>query len=417
MPFSIFNINKSFHCLVRVFKIQFPCSSTITTSYLTNQHLNAEDGQPRALVHIGVENSNIMAETPSLQFELSIPPQLGAMARRKTSFPWDKLPHELREQIFHLIDQEHMSISPRNVSYFKWTGTMPALIVALRDRKEAYNHVLEVFEKHNSSIVLDPSTSYSLSSITDEEALKIQKAFIQLRYKFPSLPLWLKSETDFELSGISGHTRKPHYYAKHNTSWTASRTTFHRPIQFTQQFLRLRNLREVHLSLSNHIRLQGSRTVPADDFHRFIVEWPFWLQGCTQLSRLEVAITLAPFSRSSSFETYNQLLTHITGRVSKRLGIEAKRIDMDLQHHFHYHPEAQVWRWEAVEGQTMDWDRVGLGVRWDWSSRKKAWWNFFDDECFNDMRLEFRQGVFVLEGLWWYNRVEEFSWASWNYTG
>ncbi|KAF8858833.1 hypothetical protein BDZ45DRAFT_387373 [Acephala macrosclerotiorum] len=58
--------------------------------------------------------------------------------------------------------------------------------------------------------------------------------------------------------------------------------------------------------------------------------------------RLEVAIILAPFSRSYSFETHNQLLTHVTGRVSKGLGVEVKRIDMGPKHHLQYHPEAQV---------------------------------------------------------------------------
>ncbi|KUJ09372.1 uncharacterized protein LY89DRAFT_676169 [Mollisia scopiformis] len=100
----------------------------------------------------------------------------------QSAFPWERLPYELRGQIFKELNSER---SGNNGSpYFKWQGSMPALIVALRTSQLSYSHVLEWFEKTNSFIVMDSSSSHDLGDLTTREVGLIKEVFVDIRYGF-----------------------------------------------------------------------------------------------------------------------------------------------------------------------------------------------------------------------------------------
>jgi hypothetical protein len=74
---------------------------------------------------------------------------------------WDKIPYELREQIFASIDgftePEHYPSPIGSSKYFRRApigpSPMPALVVALRTLPLSYSHVMEWFTKANYHIV------------------------------------------------------------------------------------------------------------------------------------------------------------------------------------------------------------------------------------------------------------------------
>jgi hypothetical protein len=94
-------------------------------------------------------------------------------------FPWEELAVEIRDHIFDMVDRdaEDLSCSP---SYFKWQGSLPPLVVALRPLPVSYRHVLQRFAIHNSEITLCPSNGYDLSAMAQPEMDIIESINLQL---------------------------------------------------------------------------------------------------------------------------------------------------------------------------------------------------------------------------------------------
>lgn len=101
-------------------------------------------------------------------------------ALRKATFPWEKLPFEIREQIFKDVNQR----SPRGLNYFWWNGTMAPLIVALRSQPISYQHILQWFAKENFYFSpLFPTPEHPMMDLTKDELAVIKEASIDIRYE------------------------------------------------------------------------------------------------------------------------------------------------------------------------------------------------------------------------------------------
>ena len=94
-------------------------------------------------------------------------------APSKTSkmFPWEKLPFELRDQIFAEVDSSLGGPPDWLIDsyYFEWNGSMPSLVVALITLKLSYQHVMQWFSKHNSRLFLHERSGFDISDMTNIE--------------------------------------------------------------------------------------------------------------------------------------------------------------------------------------------------------------------------------------------------------
>jgi len=81
------------------------------------------------------------------------------------TFPWERMPYEIRDQIFASMAWDSYNHYFFIVScYFKWSGCMPALVVTLRSLPAFYQHVLKWFSKHNKELYFDGSSAYGLGT-------------------------------------------------------------------------------------------------------------------------------------------------------------------------------------------------------------------------------------------------------------
>ena len=90
--------------------------------------------------------------------------------------PWERLPFEIRDTIFDNLEDESLC-----GSYFKWNGSVPALVVALRSLPLSYEHVLQRFANYSSAIEINEWTSFNLSDMSQKELNVIVKAEMELR--------------------------------------------------------------------------------------------------------------------------------------------------------------------------------------------------------------------------------------------
>jgi hypothetical protein len=102
---------------------------------------------------------------------------------------------------------------------------------------------------------------------------------------------------------------------------------FRKPEMFTRDFLRATNLREVYLCVRcNDHRLWC--------LVYFVLEWPFWVQGCKTLSKLTVEI---PVRREIK---HNKMISGTLRRIYKKLGIQGQPVGLVRK----YQAEvAEVW--------------------------------------------------------------------------
>jgi hypothetical protein len=116
----------------------------------------------------------------------------------------------------------------------------------------------------------------------------------------------------------------------------------------------------------------------------FITQFPYWLEGCQNLSELLVEI---PFGSVSLFDRKRQLQGLMT-RICNKVGVQGQLVRSfrgggDVR--------AELWKWEAAAGTFMDWAQ-DLGMRWIDSSlrrqEKRRRWNFL--ACDNLERLGLR---------------------------
>lgn len=201
--------------------------------------------------------------------------------------------------------------------------------------------------------------------------------------------------TNVDISGIFGLSRNvPEFFTGLNPYICAPSNlrinfgnTFLKPTIFTQEFKLLPDLREVHLNLYH--QLVG----PTEHTCAFVTEWPFWLQGCPQLSTVVVAIPkrVPTWHRSHHGNLLiRKLLKAVVKRVSNKLGVQGVDVSEKCSGNFGLYCE--IWQWEAEEGTFMDWTQE-LG--WSASFEEKLrHYNFFDDK--SEGNLKFLGGTFVL---------------------
>ncbi|KAF8858831.1 hypothetical protein BDZ45DRAFT_743048 [Acephala macrosclerotiorum] len=263
--------------------------------------------------------NNIFIETATLMVPASTP-----------KFPWENLTHKLREQTFQLVDQ---FMEPGKPSYFKWQGSIPPLIVALK----GYPVSMTIF--CNNSERKAPRLSWTLR----HHMILVIGVCENVRDQ-DNLDLW--------------HHPK-----------------FKKLTTFIQQFLKLKNLREVHLTLSSKKSPYSQTRGPSrgfedyDDAYHFITELPFGLQGCKKLSTVEVVITRNDMEHYKT--EVERLSQAVVKRVSKKFGIESQYLrGIGFYNHFLYHWRADVWRWEARSGTLMDWSQ-DLSWYYNWEPKQR----------------------------------------------
>ena len=94
-------------------------------------------------------------------------------------FPWEKLPYELREQIFNLVRDEHSKIWPEYYSLKAWR-TVPPLVLALRPLELSYCHVLKHFARANSWLSMRDPLDFDLRSLNKRELATIVRLELDL---------------------------------------------------------------------------------------------------------------------------------------------------------------------------------------------------------------------------------------------
>lgn len=163
-----------------------------------------------------------------------------------------------------------------------------------------------------------------------------------------------------------------------------------RPTFFTNHFLDMISLRSVYLFFD------FNNQVWASDMEDFITQFPFWLQGCKQLSEVKVETPI--YGLNNPWR--NNLMQGILRRAFKYTGVRGEFVEMVSSGPDYGSPycEAEMWTWKAAEGRYMDWSQE---IGWKCNKRCSVVvppaWNFWDEWC----GLEFRDREFMVE--WWEN--------------
>ena len=67
------------------------------------------------------------------------------------AFPWERLPFELRQQIFDALDKmTWLWREEAPVCYFDWSHTLPPLVIALRRLPISHQHVIKHLDSKNT---------------------------------------------------------------------------------------------------------------------------------------------------------------------------------------------------------------------------------------------------------------------------
>jgi hypothetical protein len=127
-----------------------------------------------------------MDSSPSISVD-SIPDPSSTPSETPKIFPREKLPFEIRDQIFAEVDY---SLGGRHdlftdsyyfdgSYYFEWNGSM-LLVVALRSLKLSYQHVMQWFSKHNSRLFLHEGSGFDTSDMTIVELEGVCSVSVEL---------------------------------------------------------------------------------------------------------------------------------------------------------------------------------------------------------------------------------------------
>lgn len=168
---------------------------------------------------------------------------VASIVNAKRGFPWEKCPYEVRDMIFAGVDI-------RDFSYFRWYGTIPALVVALRGLPTSYEHVLQWFRYRNTVIFLNSICGYSLNELKARELQMLTSLRICLEY----------NSSEHPTPQLAGSAER----------------SISRPLGiidlFTKPLLAAVNIRSVTLGV-NACGYTGCQF--KDQLH-FITEFPFW---------------------------------------------------------------------------------------------------------------------------------------------
>jgi hypothetical protein len=82
----------------------------------------------------------------------------------------------------------------------------------------------------------------------------------------------------------------------------------------------------------------------------FNTEWPFWLEGWAALTSLTVEIPEVVWMVRDRAK-YNEIVAGMMRRLTKKVGVIVQFIQHTGGKWFE---DAQVWKWEADQGQSMD---------------------------------------------------------------
>jgi hypothetical protein len=134
-------------------------------------------GKSSPLDQIKVESPASQTENPNANLRAKSSATSSANAS-----PWERLPIEVRQQIFDNLDEELFIDDfifppafprpcPKERTYFRWGDSMPPLVVALRSLPVSYYHAIEHFARVNGE--LDLSFGCNIASMTKSELVVI----------------------------------------------------------------------------------------------------------------------------------------------------------------------------------------------------------------------------------------------------
>jgi hypothetical protein len=163
-----------------------------------------------------------------------------------------------------------------------------------------------------------------------------------------------------------------------------------KPRFFTNYFLDMTALRSIFLFFD------FDNPVYASDMEDFITQFPFWLQGCKQLS--EVKVEIPTYGLNNPWR--NNLMQGVLRRAFKQTGVMGRFLQMvsSRPEYGSSFTEAELWTWKATDGQLMDWSReIGWKCKKRCSVVVPPAWTFWGEWC----ELGFGDNVFFVE--WWEN--------------
>lgn len=252
----------------------------------------------------------------------------------------------MREQIF--VEVHQARTSPDEPSYFKWQDSMPPLVVALRSYPVSYSHVLEWFEKENTSIVMNRYTSYNINGMNKREADLVKKVIMEMWYHTAetlSIPedKHINSETSPDRQTTDG--RQLHSQG------------FRKPYEFIHELSKFLNLRHVYLAHHEFLFGLGDHSTLIPAWYCLSTEFPYWLQGCKNLSTVEVAFPRTFWFGNPEATCNYELLPRVVKCIAKKLGVEGKPLeDEDITMLGQDVPnfrgrKDRVWRWELPKAK------------------------------------------------------------------
>jgi hypothetical protein len=124
------------------------------------------------------------------------------------------------------------------------------------------------------------------------------------------------------------------------------------------------------------------------DIISFIMETPYWLEGCKGLSKLTLHIPVTPWA--IDWQIHAKLVHGIFKRLMEKIGVLGKLVEKGDN-------ISDVWVWEALPGRLMN---FAQDLKRQWRYPRKGLsltlrrWDLFDD---NGEYLKERDCRFVLE--------------------
>jgi len=136
--------------------------------------------------------------------------------------------------------------------------------------------------------------------------------------------------------------------------------------------------------------------VDKGDMVRFITEFPFWLEGCTALTRLTVEIPVASWifhSNNGGDLRRTAIVKGMMRRFNEKIGVQGEYVEtVDGT----WSETADIWKWEAGHRQTMNWAQ-DFGRLWRQPRLIRGYWESAWSFPDADGRLEERDGMFLIE--------------------
>jgi hypothetical protein len=150
-----------------------------------------------------------------------------------------------------------------------------------------------------------------------------------------------------------------------------------KPEWFTKPLLKAANFRRLDLYLEFYT------CTDQKDMISFLMESPFWLEGCKGLSELRLHIPIVPWIVDG--KKHVKIVGSIFKRLKKKIGVQGKLVEQ----------EYDKWVWEASPGRLMNFAQ-DLEMEWRYPRKRSSFrrWDLFDD---NGRNLKEREGKLVLE--------------------